>query len=95
MLSKAASSAVQQYLDKPSTLIDLFQSTTVVSRSTIFVLYLHCLSKHASEQYELMCLKSVNTENQEDYLDMQSWLIAECTTNCHPGKIITSTLMHM
>ena len=73
---------------------DLFQSTTVVSRGTFFGLYLHALCKHAPEQYELVCLKSVNTENQERMFG-QSRLIAEHTTNRHPDNIITSILMHM
>ena len=35
------------------------------SRHAFYGLYLHSISKHAPEQYEIVCLKSINTENQE------------------------------
>ena len=73
---------------------ELFQCTSVKSRETLFGLYLHSLSNHAAEQYELVCMRSLNTENQERLFG-QSRRIADHTSNKHPSNVITSILMHL
>ena len=73
---------------------EIFQCTSVKSRETLFGLYLHSLSNHAAEQYELVCMRSLNTENQERLFG-QSRRIAERTSNKHPSNVITSILMHL
>ena len=71
---------------------DLFQ--TVKSRTALFGLCLHSISRHAPEQYEIVCLRSVNTENQERLFG-QSRRTAESVTNRHPANIITNVMLHM
>lgn len=71
---------------------DLFQ--TPKSREKLFGLYLHSLSKHAPEHYELLCLKSVDTENQER-LFSKSRHIAEKASNRSPGNVISNILFCM
>ena len=71
---------------------DMFQ--TAKSRENLFGLYLHSLSKHAPEHYELLCLKSINTENQER-LFSKSRHIAEKASNRSPGNVITNILFRM
>ena len=44
---------------------DLFPSLHTLSRAKFFGLYLHALSCHACKQYEIMCLRSCNAENEE------------------------------
>ena len=57
-------------------------------------MYLHSLSSHAPEQYELVCKKSLNTENQERLL-VKSHRIAERASNRHPENVIMSIMMHI
>ena len=72
---------------------DLFQSPTL-SRNTLFGLHIHSLSKHAAEQYELLCLRSINAENQERMFG-QCRRIAENTTNRHPDNVIQQVMLRM
>ena len=72
---------------------DLFQSPKL-SRNTLFGLYIHSLSKHAAEQYELLCLRSINAENQERMFG-QCRRIAENTTNRHPDNVIQQLMLRM
>ena len=44
---------------------DLFHSPKKLSRRKLFGTYLHALTSHAPIQYELVCQKSINSENQE------------------------------
>ena len=71
----------------------LFQSPKL-SRNTLFGLYIHSLSKHAAEQYELLCLRSINAENQEGMFG-QCRRIAENTTNRHPDNVIQQLMLRM
>ena len=62
------------------------------SRTNTFGIYLHALSSHASQQYELVSLKSVNTENQERLFG-QTRRIATATSSRKPANIITNTFL--
>lgn len=56
--------------------------------------YLHALVVHAPVQYEIVCLRSVNTENQERIFQ-QAKQIARSTTNRKPGNVIPNILIRM
>ena len=71
---------------------DLFQMPE--SRNALFGLYLHSISRHAAEQYEIVCLRSGNTENQERLFG-QCRRTAESVTNRHPANIITNVMLRM
>lgn len=64
------------------------------SRTNTFGIYLHALSTHASQQYELVSLKSVNTENQERLFG-QARHIAAATLSRKPAHMITNTLLRL
>ena len=62
--------------------------------SKFFGLYFHSLLVHAPLQYEVVCLRSVNTEaNERMFHSVKS--IAENCTNRHPDNIIPKILLHM
>ena len=52
------------------------------------------LSSHAAEQYELVCMKSLNTGNHERLFG-QSRRIAERASNRHPENVIMSIMVHI
>ena len=64
---------------------DLFPTLKTISRSKMFGHYLHALTAHSPTQYELACLRSLNTENQERIFGQAR--IAETCTNHHPENI--------
>ena len=43
----------------------LFTKPKEITYEKLFGLYLHSIAVHAPLQYEIVCLKSINTENQE------------------------------
>ena len=49
---------------------------------------------HAPRQYEIVCLRSVNTENQE-HLFQQAKKIAASTTNRKPENVIPSIMLRL
>ena len=65
-----------------------------LSRQKLFGLYLHALSCHAPKQYEVMCLKSCNAENEERLFG-QAKAIALSTTNRRPGNILPNILLRL
>ena len=72
----------------------LFTNPKETSYEKFFGLYLHSLVVHAPRQYEIVCLKSVNTENQERIFQ-QAKHIAEETTNRRPENVIPSILIRL
>ena len=72
---------------------DLLTNVTS-SRTNTFGIYLHALSTHAPQQYELVTLKSVNTENQERLFG-QARRIAAATSSRKPAHMITNTLLRL
>eukprot|EP00731_Ephydatia_muelleri_P037220 Em0421g1a len=59
-----------------------------------FGAYFHALSSHAAQQYEVVCLKSVNTENEERILGMAS-KIATTTSNRKPENVLPNILLRL
>ena len=51
-----------------------------INRTKMFGNYLHALTSHAPQQYEVLCLKSVNTENHERFFG-QARRLATLTSN--------------
>ena len=56
--------------------------------------YLHALTSHAPQQYEIVCQKSINAENQERLFG-QARRAAEATSNRHPENIIFTSLLRL
>jgi len=69
----------------------LFANPRDCTRRAFFGIYLHSLAVHAPMQYELVCLRSVNTENQERIFQ-HAKQIARTTTNRQPGNVIPTLL---
>ena len=62
--------------------------------SKFFGLYFHSLLTHAPLQFEIVCLRSVNTEaNERLFHSVKS--VAEKCTNRHPSNVIPKVLMHV
>ena len=72
----------------------LFHNLHKLGREKFFGLYLHAISCHASKQYEIMCLKSCNTENEERLFG-QAKASALNTTNRKPGNILPNILLRL
>ena len=66
---------------------DLMGKPAKLSSSKMFGHYLHALTAHSPTQYELTCMRSLNTENQERLFG-QARVIAESCTNHHPDNVI-------
>ena len=65
-----------------------------ISRTKMFGNYLHALTSHAPQQYEILCLKSINTENHERFFG-QARQSATLTSNRTPENIIFNILLHL
>lgn len=73
---------------------DLFSAPVKLTRSRMYGHYIHALTAHSPTQYELACLRSLNTENQERLFG-QSRAIAETCTNHHPDNIIPQIMLRL
>lgn len=73
---------------------DVFSDPTKLTTSRMFGHYLHALTAHCPTQYELACLRSLNTENQERLFG-QARTIGESCTNHHPDNIIPQILLRL
>jgi len=67
--------------------LHLFVNPKKSTTKAIFGTYLQALLVHAPLQYEVVCLRSVNTKNQE-HIFQQAKQIARSTTNCQPGNVV-------
>ena len=72
----------------------LFPKTKSITRTKLFVIYLHALSSHAAPQYERICMKSTNAEHEER-LFVQAKDIAHRTTDRKANSIIPHILMRL
>ena len=63
-----------------------------ISQTKMFGNYLHALTSHAPQQHEILCLKSVNTENHERFFG-QARRSATLTSNRTPENIIFKILL--
>ena len=73
---------------------NIFTHFHEISYSRLFGSYLHALVIHCPIQYELTCLRSVNTENQE-CIFQQAKTIAAATTNRQPENVIPSIMLRL
>ena len=64
------------------------------SRSHLFSIYLHDLVAHAQPIYQLVCLRAVNTENQE-HLFSQAKHISMKANSCKPENVLPKILLCM
>lgn len=71
---------------------DLFSTPKKLTVSKMFGHYLHALTAHSPTQYELACLRSLNTENQERLFG-QARGIADACTNHHAENIIPQIMI--
>lgn len=62
---------------------DLFSNPRKLTRSKMFGLYLHAITAHSPTQYELGCLRSMNTENQERLFGQARGIAESCTNHMH------------
>ena len=60
----------------------------------IFGLYSHSPLIHGPVQYEIVCLRSVNTEANECMFNSVEVVADQCT-NRHPDNVVTKVLLHV
>ena len=72
----------------------LFTSPKEISYEKCFGLYLHSLVVHAPRQYEIVSLRSINTENQERMFQQIKQIALKCT-NRKPENIIPTLLLRV
>ena len=65
-----------------------------VTHDKFYRLYLHSIVIHALLQYEVLCLRSVNTENQERIFQ-QAKTIALATTNRKPENVVLNVMLRL
>ena len=73
---------------------DLIPVPKSISKRKMYGTYLHALTSHAPQQYEIVCQKSINAENQERLFG-QARRAAEATSNQHPENIIFTSLLRL
>lgn len=65
-----------------------------ISRNRMFGSYLHALTVHAPIQYEAICQKSINAENQERLFG-QARKAAEAASNRHKGNVVSTIMLRL
>ena len=73
---------------------DLIPTPQSISKRKMYGIYLHALTSHTPQQYEIVCQKSINAENQERLFG-QARRAAEATSNRHPENIIFTVLLRL
>ena len=72
----------------------LFPQPKEMTYEKMFGLYLHSLVVHAPRQYEIVCLRSVNAENQERMFQ-QAKQVASACSNRKPENVIPNVLLRV
>ena len=72
----------------------LFPNPKKLTRRKLFGTYVHALTAHAPLQFETVCQKSINAENQERLFG-QGRKAAEMASNRHPQNVITTVLLRL
>ena len=72
----------------------LFQITKTMSHQKMFGIYLHALIIHAASQYEIMSLKSANSEHEERLFG-QAKNMVHSATNRQPTNVIPNILLRL
>ena len=65
-----------------------------MNRTKMFGNYLHALTSHAPQQYEVLCLRSINTENHERFFG-QARRSASLASNRTPENVIFNILLRL
>lgn len=73
---------------------DLIPAPTVLTRSKLFGSYLHDTSCHAAPQFELVSLRSCNTEFEEQLFG-QANRVAECCSNRQPDNVLQQMFIRL
>lgn len=73
---------------------DLFPNPKSISRMKLFASYLHALSNHAAQQYEIICMRSTNTEHEECLFGQANKTVLNAT-NRKPNSIIPNILLRL
>ena len=73
---------------------DLLSSPKTISHTKMFGMYIHSLCVHAPVQYEIINLKSTNTEHEERLFG-QAKEIAHRATNRQPNNIVPNILLRL
>ena len=72
----------------------LFPNPQNIPRTRLFASYLHALTNHAAQQYEIICMRSTNTEHEERLFG-QAKKIALNATNRKPNSIVPNILLRL
>ena len=72
----------------------LFQRTNNVSHQKMFGIYMHALTMHAPPQYEIVCMKSTNSEHEERLFG-QAKNMVHMATNRKPTTVIPNVLLRL
>ncbi len=73
---------------------DTFSNPSLITRRKMFGIYFHAITSHAAPQYETVCLKSTNAEDEERLFG-QADSITGNTSNRHPNHVIPNLLLRM
>ena len=73
---------------------EVFQTTTTISHQKMFGIYFHSLLVHAPPQYEIMCLKSANSEHEERLFG-QAKNMVHAATNRQPTTVVPNILLRL
>ena len=73
---------------------DVFQQLKHLTQEKFYGAYFHALTSHAAQQYEVVCLKSINTENEERIFETAK-RIASTTSNRKPEQVLPNMLLRL
>ena len=73
---------------------ELLSSTSTVSHRRMFGIYLHSITFHAPQQYEIVNLKSTNTEHEERLFGQAKGMVHKAT-NRQPHSVIPNILLRL
>ena len=73
---------------------ELLAKPSKTTYRAMFGSYLHAIVLHAPPQYEILCLKSANTEHEERLFG-QAKNMVQMTTNRQPNNVIPNILLRL
>lgn len=74
--------------------IEVFHNPKSMTRRKMFGRYFHSITSHAPMLYQMVCLRSLNAEIQEQLFG-QCKSITKATSSLHPNHIITNILLRL
>ena len=69
-------------------------STVKISHMKMFGIYLHAITHHSPQQYEIVNLKSTNTEDEERLFGQAKNMVHKAT-NRQPQNVIPNVLLRL